>query len=160
MERKRIEAVIRKHHYEKQALLAILLDLQEQEIPLDKEVLQIIAKEMEVPLARIYGLVTFYDAFRSGEPGQKPISICNGLACYLQGGERLLNQVESVIHVKSKSSRPPYPYTVKKVYCLGCCAIGPNLMVHNTVYSQPSFKILREILNQGLQEEDHESQPS
>jgi NADH:ubiquinone oxidoreductase subunit E len=160
MDRKGIEAVIRKHHYEKQALRTILLDLQEQEISLDKEVLQLVAEAMKVPLARIYGLVTFYDAFRFREPGRKPISVCEGLACSLQDAERLFTQVERLVNGHSKDSQPRYPYKVKKVQCLGCCSIGPNLMVRDHVYSQPDLNLLRKILSQGFEEGSHESQKS
>jgi NADH-quinone oxidoreductase subunit E len=158
MESNRINATIRRHHFEKHDLKAILLDLQDQGIPLTKDVLQSISDAIQVPLARIYGLVTFYDAFRFEEKGREPISVCHGLACQLQGGEKLSAQIESLVKGEKKNE-PRLPlYVVKKVYCLGCCAAGPNVMVHDRVYSQPNARTLGKIVRQESTEDGHENQ--
>ncbi|MFH1627634.1 MAG: NAD(P)H-dependent oxidoreductase subunit E [Pseudomonadota bacterium] len=149
MEKDIIRGIIKMHHHEKQAIQAILLSLQERGFPLDKEVLQIVADEIGVPLARIYGIATFYDAFEPAEEDRQPVCLCNGLSCYLQGGERLYSKIENFLEEKAESHQREQSYHIKNVSCLGCCAVGPNMMVHNRVYANPTIKTIKQALRRG-----------
>ena len=149
MEREIIKGVVKMHHHEKQAMRAILLSLQEKGFSLDKEVLQIVADEIGVPLARIYGIATFYDAFKPAKEDREPVCLCNSLSCYLQGGERLYSKLEKLLDEKSESYQNGKPYYIKDVSCLGCCAIGPNIMVHDRVYANPTIKTIKQVLSHG-----------
>jgi NADH:ubiquinone oxidoreductase subunit E len=137
MDRALIEGTIRRHHHEKQSIRAILMDLQDQGLPLNREVLQIVADQVEVPLARVFGLATFYDAFDLDKPGIPPLCVCQGLACSLKGGEALHDRIASVLNHPPNDSPADPAYYVKRVSCLGCCAIGPNVMIHERVYADP-----------------------
>jgi NADH-quinone oxidoreductase subunit E len=149
MEKDMIKSVITMHHHEKQAIQTILLDLQEKGIPLDKEALQVVANEIEIPLSRLFGIVTFYDAFRSEKPHHQSVCICNGLACHLRGSEKLYSQIEHLLNNVSKNLQNGQSCTIEEVSCLGCCAVGPNMMVYNEVYANPTIETIEQALNNG-----------
>jgi len=156
MDKNRVQEIITRHHHEKHSLLAVLMDLGEKGIPLDKEILQVVSDQIGLPLSRVYGLATFYKAVELEGSGLSTIHICDGIACYINGGDRLYAEVQSELEglPHGSTSRPGYP--PKKVSCLGCCAIGPNMMVGNRVFSDPNPKCLKDILRDHLNGGGHE----
>ena len=87
------------------------------------------AQKKDVFLSTLYRLVTSYSAFRSEEPKQHIITVCNGSGCHVKGGGKILKEVEAKIAENGVN------ITLEKVRCLGCCEISPAVIIDGDVYS-------------------------
>lgn len=98
------------------------------------------------PLAKIYGVITFYHYFKTTKPGKHKISICLGTACYLKGAQGLIDETESILGIKSEEVTDDGLFSIDPVRCLGCCGLAPVLMIGNDVYGKLTKEQLPEII--------------
>ena len=94
-----------------------------------------VAKEMDIPLARIYEVLTFYNYFKIESPGKYIISVCDGTACHLKGSMNVLQAYENELGVKEGETTPDKKFHLQVVRCLGCCGLGPISTVNGKTYS-------------------------
>jgi NADH-quinone oxidoreductase subunit E len=100
---------------------------------LPEQVLRIIAKEMNVPLSQIYGVVTFYSQFYLTRRGRHIIRQCDGTACHVRGAARIVDVVENHLGIRAGETTADYKYTFEVVYCLGSCGLAPVAMIDDQV---------------------------
>jgi NADH-quinone oxidoreductase subunit E len=105
-----------------------------------------VADIMEIPVAKVYGVITFYHAFKLEAPGQHTISVCMGTACYLKGGENLLEELKSMLGVDVGEITPDGVFSIHTVRCLGCCGLAPVMMIGDKVYGNVTKEKLPAIL--------------
>lgn len=105
-----------------------------------------LAKVLEVPLAKIYGVITFYHFFKLEKPGRNKIAVCMGTACYLKGGEDLIKELEELLGTGLNQVTPDGEFSVEAVRCVGCCGLAPVLMVNDEVYGKVATAKLPEII--------------
>jgi NADH-quinone oxidoreductase subunit E len=91
---------------------------------------------LDVPLAKIYGVITFYQFFRLKKPGKYQLSVCMGTACYLKGGEDLIQELENLLGVGVNCTTEDGMYSLESVRCIGCCGLAPVLMINGEVYGK------------------------
>jgi NADH:ubiquinone oxidoreductase subunit E len=103
---------------------------------LPAQVLEIIAKEMNVPLSQIYGVVTFYSQFYLTRRGRHIIRQCDGTACHVRNSAGIVSAVENYLGIKAGETTPDYKYTFEVVYCLGSCGLAPVAMIDDQVHGQ------------------------
>jgi NADH-quinone oxidoreductase subunit E len=89
-----------------------------------------------IPLAKIYGVITFYHFFKTTKPGKHRIAVCLGTACYLKGGQDLLEETCSILSIEPDEMTDDGLFSVDEVRCLGCCGLAPVLMIDNEVYGK------------------------
>lgn len=111
-----------------------------------REVALELATVLEVPLAKIYGVITFYHYFKLEKPGRNRISVCMGTACYLKGGEDLLMELETLLGTGVNTVTEDGEFSVESVRCLGCCGLAPVITVNDEVYGKLAKNRLAEIL--------------
>ena len=145
---KKVDDIINYHNYQKNDLIQILLDVQKEYYWLPKHVLFYIGNKLNVPLSNIYAIASFYKFFNLEPRGRHSILVCMGTACHIRGAMNLLQRVVNVLKVKPGDTTEDYRYTLDTVNCLGCCAMGPVMMIDNKYYSNPSATQLEKILNQ------------
>jgi NADH-quinone oxidoreductase subunit E len=97
-----------------------------------------LAQEMDVPLARIYEVLTFYNYFRLESPGEHVVSVCMGTACYLKGAPELLQRASDKLGVAPGQTRPDGKVHLQMVRCLGCCGLAPVATVDNQLLAKVS----------------------
>jgi NADH-quinone oxidoreductase subunit E len=107
-----------------------------------------LAHVMGVPLAKIYGVITFYHYFKLKKPGRNKIQVCMGTACYLKGGEDLIQEIENLIGIGVNQTTEDREFSMEAVRCVGCCGLAPVLMINNEVHGKVSKQELPEILAQ------------
>jgi len=100
---------------------------------LPKEVLEVVAKQMKVPLSRIYGVVTFYSQFYLTRRGRHIVRQCDGTACHVRGASRIIDTAQNRLGVKAGETTPDYRVTYEVVYCLGSCGLAPVAMIDDKV---------------------------
>jgi len=99
-----------------------------------------------IPLARIYGVITFYHFFKTEKPGKHRIAVCMGTACYLKGGQELLEETRSILSVEPGEVTDDGIFSVDEVRCLGCCGLSPVIMIDDEVYGKLTKEQLPSII--------------
>lgn len=107
-----------------------------------------LARVMDVPLARIYGVITFYHFFKLRKPGRNRIQVCMGTACYLKGGADLVQETENLLGIGINQTTEDEEYSLESVRCVGCCGLAPVIMVNDEVYGKVTKDRLPEIFAQ------------
>ena len=148
MEKAKIEIIVGKHRHEKAALLAILHEVQHEEREVSMESLKSISELIDVSFAHVYGLATFYSAFSTTKKGDTVIRVCDGIACYLNGAEKMIEVLKSYLHIDMGESSWDGKYSLERVHCLGLCTIGPNMeckgKAHSRLNGERAQQVLRE----------------
>ncbi len=128
-------------------LIMVLHHVQQVYGYLPREVAFEVAALLEIPLARIYGVITFYNFFKLKKPGRNIIQVCMGTACYLKGGEDLLLELEKILGVGLNTVTPDGEFSTEAVRCLGCCGLAPVMVINGEVYGKVPTKDLPGIVN-------------
>ncbi|MDR1325161.1 MAG: NAD(P)H-dependent oxidoreductase subunit E [Treponema sp.] len=89
-----------------------------------------------IPLARIYGVVTFYHFFKTSKPGKHKVSVCLGTACYLKGGGDLIEEARDLLKIKEDEVTTDGLFSVDPVRCVGCCGLAPVMTIGNETYGK------------------------
>jgi NADH-quinone oxidoreductase subunit E len=95
-----------------------------------------LARYMDVPLAKIYGVITFYHFFKLKKPGKNKIQVCMGTACYLKGGQDLIDEIENLIGIGVNQTTDDDQFSMESVRCVGCCGLAPVVVVNDEVYGK------------------------
>ncbi len=117
-------------------LIMILHKVQEEFSYIPREAAKKVSKMLGVPLARIYGVVTFYHYFKLTKPGRYNIQVCMGTACYLKGGEDLIQELESTLGIGVNQVTEDGKFSIEAVRCVGCCGLAPVIVVDGEVYGK------------------------
>jgi len=115
---------------------------------LPAEVQEIIAKELNISVAKVYGVVTFYSFFTMLPKGQHPISVCTGTACYVRGAEKVLDEFKRILTVKVGETTPDGKFSLSCLRCVGACGLAPVVMVGEKVYGRVSPDGVKDILKE------------
>jgi NADH-quinone oxidoreductase subunit E len=128
------------------SLIMLLHRIQEEFSFIPREAAEKLAIITGLPLAKIYGVVTFYHLFKTTRPGKNRIAICLGTACYLRGGQDLIDETESILGIKGDEVTDDGQFSIDAVRCLGCCGLAPVLMVGTEVYGKVKKEQMAEII--------------
>jgi NADH-quinone oxidoreductase subunit E len=149
----KVNQVIEKHRREKKALIAILQDIQAEYNFLPQETLKLVAKSLGVPLIDIIGVATFYRAFSLKPRGKHLVTVCLGTACHVRGGPKILEEFKKRLKLEPGETTKDSQFTLETVACLGCCAIGPVVVVDGNYYAQTTTRKVHSILKKYLKKE-------
>lgn len=127
---------VKKWRQKRGNLIMILHEIQNQHGYVPREIALEVAKEMDVPLARIYEVLTFYNYFKLTSPGKYVISICLGTACFLKGGGEIYRAFSEELKIEGGQTTPDGMFHLQGVRCVGCCGLAPVVMVNNRIYSK------------------------
>ena len=129
MTRPEIDAIIDRYEGKDSSILAILQDIQSKEKYLPKETLEHVGERLRIPMNKIYRIATFYRAFSLIPRGLHEVQVCLGTACHVRGATRVLEVVEDVTGLKPGLTDQDFKFTLETVNCVGCCALGPVMIV-------------------------------
>ncbi len=115
---------------------------------LPAEVQEIIAQELNVPVAKVYGVVTFYSFFTMLPKGQHPISICTGTACYVRGAEKVVDEFKRMLSINVGETTPDGKFSISCLRCVGACGLAPVVLVGEKVYGRVSPDGVKDILKE------------
>lgn len=130
----RLMDVIEANKDQKGALIPILQQAQDIYGYLPIEVQQIIAKELNVPLEKIYGVVTFYSFFSLYPKGENRISVCLGTACYVKGSGKVLDRLKEELEIDAGQCTHDRKFSLDTCRCVGACGLAPVMLVNDDVY--------------------------
>ncbi|NTU51837.1 MAG: NAD(P)H-dependent oxidoreductase subunit E [Candidatus Aminicenantes bacterium] len=144
--KEKIHAIIHKHKGLKKNLIAILLDVQNTYAFLPPEAIRFVAAELAMPLIDIIDVATFYRAFSLKPRGKHTCLVCLGTACHVRGGQKILEEVERKLGVVAGENTKDGQFTLETVACLGCCAIGPVVVVDGEYHGHATVRKVGPIL--------------
>ena len=115
---------------------------------LPAEVQEVVARQLQMSVAKVYGVVTFYSFFTMVPRGKYPISVCTGTACYVRGAEKVLDEFKRLIKVPVGETTPDGKFSIAGLRCVGACGLAPVVLVGDKTYGRVApdgvKKILRE----------------
>jgi NADH-quinone oxidoreductase subunit E len=129
MDNDKIDQIIEKHQGDASSLIQVLIEIQNENRWLPKEVLDKVSEKLDVPLNRIQHIVTFYKAFSLVPKGRHEIHVCTGTACHVRGEPRLLDSVQDLIGIGPGETDLDLKFSLDTVGCVGCCALGPVMVI-------------------------------
>jgi NADH-quinone oxidoreductase subunit E len=124
-----VDALIAKYGYDEASVIAILQDIQEGRRYVPPELLRELSARLGVPLARLYGVATFYKAFSLRPKGRHVCSVCTGTACHVKGAPRLIDKLERDLKIAAGDTTRDLRFTLETVNCVGACALAPLVVV-------------------------------
>lgn len=142
----RVDEIVERYRGEESALLNVLLDVQDEFRYLPKEVLQEVSEKTRVPLARIFGIATFYTAFSFVPRGRHTVTVCMGTTCYVRGSQRLLDEMKRELKIEQGQTTKDVRFSLESVRCVGCCAIAPVVTVDKRAHGKVEVDKLAGIL--------------
>ena len=111
-----------------------------------------LSQSMDIPLARIYEVLTFYNFFKLKAPGKAVISVCTGTACYLKGNDKVLAKFKSELGIQEGESTKDGLFHLQCVRCVGCCGLAPVCVVNGKTYGRMTPEAVPAILDEWRKE--------
>jgi NADP-reducing hydrogenase subunit HndA len=115
---------------------------------LPAEVQEVVAEELNVSVAKVYGVVTFYSFFTMLPKGRYPISICTGTACYVRGAEKVLEEFKRLLKIPVGETTPDGKFSITCLRCVGACGLAPVVMVGDKTYGRVTTDGVKDILKE------------
>ena len=140
-----VDTIVGKYQGDSSALIQVLIEIQRQNRWLPKEALSQVSRNLGVALTQIYHIATFYKAFSLKPKGKHSVTVCLGTACQVRGAPRLLDKVSDTLKIKDGETTQDMRFSLDTVRCLGCCALGPVMVVDDEYYGKPSGKEIEQI---------------
>lgn len=144
---KKLNYTINEKKTEKGALMAVLHEAQHLFGYLPIEVQRIISEGLNIPLAEVYGVVTFYSQFTLIPKGMYEIGVCLGTACYVKGAQDLIDAIKKDLSINVGQTSPDRRFSLIATRCIGACGLAPVVSVNEEVYGRIEAKDVKDILD-------------
>lgn len=134
--------------YKRGSLIMILHAVQDCYGFVPQEICFTLAKELKIPLARIYEVLTFYNYFKLKPAAKYKISVCMGTACYLKGAAQNLEIIKKSLKIEESQMTDDGLFTLETIRCYGCCGLAPVISVNDKIYGKMDEEKILEMLNE------------
>lgn len=148
--KEQLAEVLAPYRGEKGATIPALQKVQEKLGYLPEEAISEIAKFLGLSKNEVYGVATFYAQFRFERQGEHAVRVCQGTACHVRGGKRILDTAIEEAGVRPGETSPDYKVSLETVACFGACALAPVMVVDKTVYGKMTTAKARQVLDNYL----------
>jgi NADH-quinone oxidoreductase subunit E len=140
------------------ALIPFLQSAQETFGYIPESAIDEISETLNVPVAEIYGVITFYSQFRLKPLGKYVIKLCDGTACHVNSSQTIQKAVEEELQISTDETTGDGLFSLQKVACLGCCSLSPVIMINDETHGRLTPKSVQQILRD-LRKEETQSEP-
>lgn len=135
---------------EKDNLIQILNEVQDEFGYIPKVAQEQISEFLKIPMAEIYGVITFYSRFTLEPKGKYTISVCLGTACYVKGSQKILDRLKERLKIEPGQTTEDGMFSIDQTRCVGACGLAPVFTVNDEVYGKATVKKLDEVLDELL----------
>lgn len=142
----KVENLIESYIDKKEQLISLLQDVQAEFNYIPQDVLVRISQKLEIPLSQVFSVATFFQAFSLKPRGRHTVTVCLGTACHIKGGQRLVDKMERDYDLKPGETTEDMKFSLETVNCLGCCALGPVMVIDGKYESKVTPDKLDKIL--------------
>jgi len=143
----RVHEIIEEYRPFKTPLMMILSKVQNEFGYIPLEVQEIISEALDIPVATIYGVVTFYSFFSLKPKGRVVIGVCLGTACYVKGSQQVIDKFCEILGIKPGETTEDGEFTIDALRCIGACGVAPAVSINGTVYPKVSVSDVQKIIN-------------
>ena len=141
-----IKRLVNIYGRERESLMPVLQGVIEQERTLSEESIKVIAREMNLSAAQVYGTATFYSFLDTEPRGKYVIRICKSLTCWMKGKNQIIKTIEDTLKIKMGETTKDKKFTLLETNCLGWCHKAPTILINDEVYSELNEDKIIEIL--------------
>jgi len=146
MELARLDAILEGREGRPEQLIEVLHDMQAEYQYLPEEGLRIVSEKLGVAQIEVFRVASFYKAFSLVPRGRHLLTVCMGTACHVRGAPRLLDALSGEIDVSPGETTADGAFTLERVNCLGCCALGPVVVLDGTYHDHMTSGKLRKLV--------------
>lgn len=140
--------ILEKYTTDRDNLIQILNETQEKFGYIPKTSQLEISKYLNIPMAEVYGVITFYSRFTLEPKGKYAISVCLGTACFVKGSEQILNRLKDRLKIDVGQTTADGKFSIDATRCVGACGLAPVFTVNNQVHGKATVKKLDEVLDE------------
>jgi len=140
-----VEEVLSAHKGQRGELILLLQEVQAKLGYLPDRAMLRIARFIKVPESRVFGAASFYAQFRFIPAGRRRVMVCQGTACHVRGGAKILEEVEKHLSIRPGGTTPDMEYSLDTVACIGACALAPTLMINKDTHGRLTQKKVGEL---------------
>ena len=144
--------ILNKYKQDKSNLIQILNEVQEYYGYVPEKAQIEISKYLNIPMAEIYGVVTFYSRFTLKPKGKFHIAVCLGTACFVKGSEKILDRAKERLGIDIGETTKDGKFSLEATRCVGACGLAPVFTVNNEVYGKSTVKMLDEVIDKCMKE--------
>ncbi|MBR2290360.1 MAG: NADH-quinone oxidoreductase subunit NuoE [Clostridia bacterium] len=148
-----LEEMLHKYKQDKSNLIQILNEVQDYYGYVPEKAQLAISDYLDIPMAEIYGVITFYARFTLKPKGKYHVAICLGTACFVKGSEQIIERAKSRLGIDVGETTKDGKYSLEATRCIGACGLAPVFTVNDEVYGKATVKMLDEILDKIDKEE-------
>ena len=142
----KVENLIDSYVDKKEQLIALLQNIQAEFNYIPQDVIVKISQKLDIPLSQVFSVATFFQAFSLKPRGRHTITVCLGTACHIKGGQRLVDKLERDFGLKPGETTEDQRFSLETANCLGCCALGPVVVIDGKYESKVNPEKLDKIL--------------
>ena len=113
-----------------------------------------LSEYLSIPMAEIYGVITFYSRFTTKPKGKYNIAICLGTACFVKGSEKLLDTAKEALKIKEGETTEDGKFSLEATRCIGACGLAPVFTVNNEVYGKATPEMMKKVIEEYKNKED------
>jgi len=144
----KIKEIAASFNNKEQELINVLHKCQEHFGYLPAEIQEVVAGELQMPVAKVYGVVSFYSFFTMTPKGKHPVSICMGTACYVRGAEKVLDEFKKELGIEVGQTTDDGKFSISSLRCVGACGLAPVVMIGEKTFGRVAPDDVKEILNE------------
>ena len=138
---------------EKDNLISMLEEIQEKFGYIPKEAQKELSEYLNIPMAEIYGVITFYSRFTLEPKGKYSISICLGTACFVKGSQKIMDRLKDRLKIEPGQTTKDGLFSIDETRCVGACGLAPVFTVNGEVHGRATVKMLDEVLDKIISDE-------
>ena len=142
-----MNSILEKYSKDKSNLIQILNEVQEYYGYVPERAMLAISDYLKMPMAEIYGVVTFYSRFTLKPKGKYHIAVCLGTACFVKGSEQILERAKERLGIDVGETTKDGKFSLEATRCIGACGLAPVFTVNDEVYGKATVKIMDEIID-------------
>lgn len=142
-----LEAILKKYNKgDKSQLIQMLNEVQDTFGYITKDSQKALSEFLEMPMAEIYGVITFYSRFTTEPKGKYNIAVCLGTACFVKGSEQILDRVKELLGIDVGQTTEDGLFSIEATRCIGACGLAPVFTVNDEVYGKATVKMVEEVI--------------
>ena len=142
----KVDQIIDQYAGEEGVLIQVLLDVQREFNWIPNDIIKRISERLQIPISQIYRVASFYKAMSLTPVGRHLVQVCLGTACHVRGGPKVLDKAEQMLDIKAGDTTEDMKFTLQRVNCLGCCALGPVMVIDGEYHGKLPVAKVKEIL--------------
>jgi NADH-quinone oxidoreductase E subunit len=148
-----LQELFKSYKQEKDNLIQILNEVQEKYGYIPKEAQKEISEFLKIPMAEIYGVITFYSRFTLEPKGKYAISVCLGTACYVKGSQKIMDRLTQRLQIEPGKTTADGMFSIDETRCVGACGLAPVFTVNGEVHGRATVKMLDQVIDDILAKE-------